>query len=308
MALKLETKGLNLGSGGGFNLLVRQDSLMFRDFNMNVIQAAGAPVGDYPEGSFFFNTKDVKLYMTANYKIAHTPDLLWYKYNDSVQDFSSGTKDTGIATGGVTYVTGKYKNALNFDAVNSLLTIPGTMDLKENDNWTISFMLNSPALGAGDKIFFLERYKDATHYFTFYIEEETIKFRWNNGAGETEVTMNDAVGEPGDWVFIQLNYNEDNHNFVTAYIDKDGNSSIDEDVGGPYTIPNIVFTTENFETGRTQVGGIDYGDSPFKIDNLKIWQESRQGTDLTTLNNKTLIDSLDLDKLHWASFTSTVIE
>ncbi len=312
MALNLGTPRV-IGQRGGLNLVVRQDSLLFQDFNMEIIQAAGAPVGEYEQGSMFLNARDAKLYLAANYKIANTPDLLWYKFNENAQDFSSGQKANGTVTSS-TYTSipnGKYRQAINLDGTDDKVEIPAAMGLDWDSDWTISFWINIDATYInGQEIYILERFKDADEYIYFTFEGAVgtaiLRLRYANGGGETEVTSIQISGASfGTWVFVHLSHDTSANNIETVWIDAAGNVTANNTNAA--SIPNIAFTTEVFNIGRNDKNA-SFGDNAFILDDLKIFNEFRESAVGSKATVTAKIDSLNLDKIHWASYTGEPLD
>ncbi len=303
MALNLGTPRV-IGQRGGMNLIVRQDSLLFRDFNMEMTHEAGAPIGDYEEGSMFFNLVDVKTYFAANYKITSTPDLAWYKCNaivdDEIQNFTSGPKLKATAVGSPAVVAGKYGNAITLDGIDDKLELPATLGLNLSSDWCISFWvyINAPFANL-EEIHILERYLDVGHRVTIYIQGDAgthgeIHVNWNSDANNGDVTT--ALPMTLDtWHHVQIT-----HNNAANQIDFRINGSLDTAAA---TIGSVAFTTEKFVIGESQFWG-NFGDTSYLIDDIKIWDTNRN----IFSGKRNSIDMLNLDKIHWGSFNGTVVD
>ncbi len=298
-----------IGQRSGQRLIVRQDSLRFADFNMQIVQQAGAPVGQYEEGSMFINAKDKKMYFVMNYKFAHTPDLLWLKCNainsNLVQDYSTGQHVVTTATSATIVDAGAFKKAINFDATNDKLVIDNTLGMSVNTDWAVGFYAKIPVIPSNnaDKAYIFERYVDATHWFRIYFEYLTpssftnLKVAYQDGGGVTIVTGSNNSqykdAQIGTWVHFLLSH-DTSDNRIHFY--KDGGAQGLQVA----TIPNITFGTEDYEVGRSQVDS-SFGDFVIQLDEIKIWDSERTGTDPK-------VDSLNLDTLHWVSFSGSVVD
>ena len=275
MTLKIPG-GFQLGKETG-KLIARQDILKFGNFNLNIIEAAGVPRGQHEEGTLFFNGFDRKLYLAYDYKKGNTPDLLWYKFNDNAQDFSSGQKTNGTLAGSPVFVAGQHGNAITLDATDDKVTIVSAMGLDFAADWTFSYWikLGGATWADGDKVYLLTRFKDANEYFEIYLQHDSgnasikMKVRWNNGAGETIEQVTTVIDNGVDnWVYVHYSH-DTSANIITGRIkDDSGEAGRDEAA----TLPAIAFTTEDFEIGFSNVDS-SFGDQSVLIDSLKIFQE-----------------------------------
>ena len=211
MGLNLGTPKL-IGQRGGLNLVVRQDSLFFRDFNMKIIQSAGAPVGNYEEGSMLLNTKDLNLYIATNFKTTQIPSKVWYKLNTggtTVKDFS-GNKFEGTLAGSPVFSTGKYGNGITFDGSDDKIAIDTSSAISFNADWTWEGWVKIPADATpGTKLFLISRRKGAVEHFTMWIDitagpDAKVKIRWQNGGGSTTVTPNTSL-TLGSFTYLSIN-------------------------------------------------------------------------------------------------------
>ena len=294
------------------NKIFRQDILKFFDFNLQIIQAPGPPVGQHETGTLFFNGEDQKLYLATNYKILNTPDLLWYKLNGNAQDFSKGARTDGTITSSL-FTTGKYGTAINFDGVDDKVVIPTAMGLNWDQDWTMSFWIKVPtAIANGEEINILEQYIDATHYFYLVCRASgtpttTLSFfyHFNTGGGDlSEVGVNLINSWQDTFVFVTMAH-DNSANKING-----GNKigTVEEtDTNTTASLPDVGFTTEDFEMGRNQAKG-DFGDSPYVIDDFKIFNTFRDPIQSTTeLTPIAKIDLLNLDKVNWSSYTGAVV-
>ncbi len=302
--MTLQIPGLQtIGQRAGSKLLVRQDSLKFVNFNMEIIQTAGAPVGDYEEGSMFLNTKDFKLYTSTNFKISHTPDLVWYKLNaitgTNIADFSPVTKYVGTAVGSPALTAGKYGNAVIFDGTDDKVTIDNSMPFSFSSDWDIAFWvyINEATPVNGDNVYIFQRYIDATHYFRFYIEYQAGSYApyisYNSGGGDVEQHGNRSL-PPNVWIHISISHNTSG-NAITYR--KNGETGGDTAV---LNAPALGFTTEDFEIGKCQVDS-SFGDSPMWLDDFKLWDGGRTG-------NENKVDSFNIDKVHWIAHSGSPVD
>ncbi len=312
MPLKIPGAGFQLGKEKG-KLIAKQDILKFQDFNLNIITASGPPLGKYEVGSLLYNGFNQKLYLSANFKTSHTPTSAWFKCNDTGLDTSGNKLELTIT--GATFVAGKYKKALNFDGTNDKATIPATLDFVFNTDWNLSFWIfvDSATFGAGDIIYLLERYVDATHYFKIYLihagGDISLKVDWENGGGLTTESLGFVVPPVFDeWMFMTLShFNSDNElrsNWTTetTFDNLDISSNFSSAIDGA-SLPNIAFTTEVFTIGFSNKD-TSFGDT-FKIDEIKIWGDAREISPFAaTIENvgNTMVDATQIDENHWVQY------
>ncbi len=293
MGLNLPGLKTGIGQRAGGKLIVKQDSLMFRDFNMEIVDSAGPPIGKYELGALFYNTADLKMYISANFKAQNLPTGAWYKFNSNVTDFS-GNKNSATLTGG-SYEAGIHQKALKIDGVNDKLEITAPTEGAGADHGVFSAWIKLPADWAnGEIVYLVERYKDANNYYLVSIIGNGIAglirtFIKKSGEAEDVFSFNTIQITRDTWTYIELNFgNGRGLSFFT-----DGNIQ-SHDVG--YTLPT--FTTETQDIGFSQEKS-SFGSQDFLIDDLKIWLESH------TANSK---DKSDLDLNHWASYPGTFVE
>ncbi|KKL20117.1 hypothetical protein LCGC14_2458680, partial [marine sediment metagenome] len=193
----------------------------------------------------------------TNYKILNTPDLLWYKLNGNAQDFSKGARTDGTITSSL-FTTGKYGTAINFDGVDDKVVIPTAMGLNWDQDWTMSFWIKVPtAIANGEEINILEQYIDATHYFYLVCRASgtpttTLSFfyHFNTGGGDlSEVGVNLINSWQDTFVFVTMAH-DNSANKING-----GNKigTVEEtDTNTTASLPDVGFTTEDFEMGRNQ--------------------------------------------------------
>ena len=299
MALNLQNLGL-IGQRARQKLIVRQDSLFFRDFNMQIIQSSGVPVGNYEEGSMLMNKVDAKLYMPVNIAAFATPSELYLKFDSNSKDYSGNKILT--TEDGVTYVAGKYQKAINFDGVNDKLTIDASMGMAFNTDWTISFWIYPTGTN-----YIIERYKDGNEYFYMKVDAGTVFLLWNNGAGES---MTGVPVDLNEWNFVHFTH-DNSANFIkkTTW---SATSSFEASHAAGKDLPNIPFTTEDFELGRSQVAG-SFGDA-YKLDDLKIWssyRENNAGSTFPPTNSAQplfFVDRSNISATNWFAYSGVFYE
>ena len=281
---------------------------------MQKSQATRPPTNQYEAGTFFYNGADRKLYLATDYKILNTPDLLWYKFNNTTQDFSSGQKNEGTTAGSPAYTTGKYNTAITMDGTDDKIVIPAAIGLDWDSDWTISFWINIPTgMNANEEIYILERYEDADEYC--YIlgrasGSPATRIDWYIIFADEGAPVTELIGQTlGSWqdTFVFVTFGHDtslNDVYFGSIVGTTEKSSTNTSVA----IPNISFTTEDFEIGRSQAEA-SFGDGPYTIDSFKIFNSFKdpRGTTTALISETAKIDSLNLDKINWSSYTGTVV-
>ena len=285
-----------IGKRAGERLIARQDILKFEDFNLRIVNEAGAPTAKYEAGSLFYNGADNKLYLSADFKITHTPNLAWYKCNaineNKLQDFSGKRNDA--TTTSVTTTTGKYKDCLSFDGINDKIEIPSSMDMEFHNNWTFNcWVYVPPAMAIGEKIYLIERYLNPVEYFGFYLkcvdnigDTPEVWMRFKHGGSSFNGRLWNGTISKGTWVYMNFTYYDDGNDlWVNGHL-----AEFSSDV-------EIAFTTEPFVIGYSTVD-TSFG-TDFLMDEIKFFDTFRK---LVTL------DRYDLDVIHWVSYPGTTIE
>lgn len=294
--------------------IFRQDILKFFDFNLEIIQAPGPPVNQYEAGTLFYNGSDQKLYLATNYKILNTPDLLWFKFNGNAQDFSTGARYDGTITSSL-FTTGKYGTAIILDAIDDKVEIPANMGFVMNNDWTISMWIKITAGGiANDRIYLLERYKDANEYFYIYLNQTAgghynLICKYDNGGGEQTITLATTIillADVGDWAHIVIS--QDTSANITQYIRSDGYL---QDSGADLPDAVSFLGTETYNMGYSNKT-TSFGDVVAYIDDFKIYSAYNQldngtGDGIGKFLDSAKVFSLNLDKINWSSYTGKVV-
>ncbi len=271
--------------------ILRTDIIKFAG-DIQLLTAAGPPSGQYDVGVLFFNNDDKKLYASANYKNNNLPATAWFKFDGNVKDFS-GNNIIATLTGG-SYEAGQYGKALKIDGVDDKLSIP------KAGGWTSSSFncwIKLPADWAnGDQAFFLERYHDATNFYTWSIEgnvsnQGVIRLRIDRqGLGPADNSYTTVPITRNVWTYISIQTQN-----TSKIVRVDGSSESDS--------PGFTMADDQY-AGEPQVMGnstldTSFGNQDYLIDDLKIWGNAK---------NETPIDQSNLDKNQWASFTGTYVE
>ncbi len=144
---------------------LKDETFSYSQFNQ--IDVAGAPAGDYPEGTIFINTADNRVYMAITGSTAvETPDAAWWKFDESSGDIadSSGNGHTGTNLNTTTFAAGKYGNACVLDGNNKGFNIASDADFDFDGNFTFEWWMNMNDKTNAQSIFY--RFNDGNNTFS----------------------------------------------------------------------------------------------------------------------------------------------
>jgi hypothetical protein len=148
----------------GKGRLIEDETFSYSQYN--TINVAGAPAGDYPEGTIFINTADNRIYMAITGSTAvDTPTIAWWKFDESSGNAADSSGNSHTATNGslVPYVAGKYGKAIDCNGTDDYFTTASHADFNQNGNFTIEFWANLDVKNVVQVV--VRRYADANNLF-----------------------------------------------------------------------------------------------------------------------------------------------
>ena len=283
------------------NIVFRTDIIKFGT-DIQLVQAAGPPSGNWPDNSLFLNIKDLNLYISANFKTTQTPSVIWYKLNGDAKDFSSNGFD-GTTAGSPVFSAGKYGDGITFDGSDDKLTIPGTTGINFNSDWTWEGWVFIPAtVTSGNKLYLLDRFVGAAQHITMWIDitagpNAKVKVQWNNGGGATTVTINTSL-TLGVWTYLSINHDNSANQIYLVETEKASDNV--EPVGATIVAP--ADGGEDILIGYSPTN-TDFGGDEWRLDDFKLWNKLRYlntGVGIAdTGGNFTKLDSFNIDANHW---------
>ncbi len=271
--------------------VLRADIFKFLEGNIELITAAGAPVGQWAEGTMFANLTDGKLYLSSNFRDLNLPSIAWHKFDGNVTDYSENGRH-GTFTN-ENYDGGYYSKAADLNGVDNSIELPAD---EIGAALSYNFWLKLPAdFTEDDLVYIVSRKQSSQNYYVVSIvgnasNQGIVNWKFNGkNSGEQTHSFTTIPITRNTWVYLCVKMQDG-----SIAVDRDG---VNEHYSGGSNL-NDVFTTESRWTGYS-IWDTSFGNKDFLMDDLKIW---------SGIKNPTVIDKSNLDKNQWYSYPGTYVK